>query len=110
MVIIVMRRDGQEQSCVAAGLGRSRSVDASLHDGQEQSCVAAGLGRSRSGGTSLRNGQEQRCVAAGLDRNRSGDASLHDGKGVDDLGPRGFGGLEKCALERRDDKLAASCC
>ena len=34
MVIIVMRRDGQEQSCVAAGLGRSRSRGASLHDGQ----------------------------------------------------------------------------
>ena len=49
----------------------------------------------------LRDGQELSCVAAGLGRSRSGGASLHDGQGVDDLGPRGFGGVGKCALECR---------
>ena len=29
------------------------------------------------------------------------DASLRGGQGVDDLGPRGFGVVEKYALERR---------
>ena len=49
----------------------------------------------------LQSGQEQSCVAAGLGWSRSGDASLHGGQGVDDLGPRGFNGVGKYALERR---------
>ena len=47
------------------------------------------------------SGQEQSCVSAGLGWSRSGDASLRGGQGVDDLGPRGFGGLGRYALERR---------
>ena len=39
------------------------------------------------------SGQEQSCVSAGLGWSRSGDASLHSGQGVDDLEPRGFGGV-----------------
>ena len=102
--------DRQLGESIGVGVGGASSAGASL-------AGASGRGlRSRSIRAGLRevvellvylvliilqSGQEQSCVAASLGWSKSGDASLHGGQGVDDLGPRGFGGVGKYALERR---------